>query len=150
MNPIKYLFLILILSACGGSKTTETSTEKADDQDNIRLQQYVVKGKELYNVYCVACHQNSGEGLASLYPPLAKSDYLLADLPRAACGIKNGLQTEIVVNGTKYNQMMPPNNLTPLEIAEVLTYITNTWGNEAGISSVTDVTVWLEKCGEIN
>lgn len=148
MNRFSCLLFLLILSACGGPKTTETTTEKPDEQDNIRLQQYVVKGKELYTTYCIACHQASGEGLAALYPPLAKSDYLLADLPRAACGIKNGLQTEIVVNGKKYNQMMPPNNLTPLEIAEVLTYITNSWGNDAGISSSTEVTVWLENCEE--
>lgn len=145
------LFLLVFSIGCGSS-TGERSgdAEKGDATDRrteIRLHQYKVQGKQLYQTYCQNCHNAEGTGLAKLYPPLAGADYLLEDLPRAACLIKNGKTEEIVVNGVTYNQMMPGNpNLTPLEIAEILTYITNSWDNEKGISSTREVTKWLQDC----
>jgi len=118
-----------------------------DRQATIKLEQYIVQGKGLYTKHCSACHQDSGKGLASLYPPLKESDYLLENLPRAACIIRNGLVENITVNGKSYSQMMPGlAQLTPLEIAEILTYITNSWGNSTGISGVKDVDRWLKNC----
>ena len=76
------------------------------------------------------------------------SDYLLEDLPRAACIIKHGQAKEIVVNGVSYNQMMPANPISNLEIAEVLTYITNAWGNDKGLTGVKEVDKWLKDCEE--
>ena len=55
---------------------------------------------------------------------------------------------EIVVNGVTYNQMMPGNPITNLEIAEVLTFSGNAWGNEAGLIGVKDVDKWIEACEE--
>lgn len=147
------LVLVLVGFACGKSSNERASSEAPeangmDRRTEIRLLQYMVQGKLLYQTYCQNCHQAEGKGLAQLYPPLAGSDYLLKDLPRAACIIKNGKTGAVEVNGVTYNQMMPGNpGLTPIEIAEILTYITNSWGNEAGISSTRDVTKWLEECG---
>lgn len=146
MKLSKFLLLGLLVACAGPKEKTPESGQELDQRDRIRLQQYMVKGQDLFSIYCANCHQSNGQGLAQLYPPLAKSDYLMADLPRAACIIKNGLQSEILVNGVKFNQMMPPNNLTPIEIAEILTYITNSWGNNAGISATSEVTKWLEAC----
>ena len=117
-------------------------------REEIRLKQYQVQGAKVYATYCANCHQQDGKGLASLYPPLAGSDYLLENLPRAACIVKHGQSKEIVVNGVTYNQMMPANPITNLEIAEVLTFIGNAWGNEAGLVGVKDVDKWLEECEE--
>lgn len=152
LKPLSFLLLILSLWSCGGSSSNEASNGEGKEMDRrteIRMLQYKVQGKKIYQTYCANCHQQNGEGLAQLYPPLAGSDYLLADLPRAACIIKNGQSQEITVNGRKFNQMMPGvENLTPIEVAEVLTYISNSWGNEAGISSTKDVTKWLKHCNE--
>lgn len=107
----------------------------------------MVQGKKLYETYCSNCHQTDGKGFAKLYPPLAGADYLLDNLPAAACIIKNGMEGELEVNGVTYNQMMPANqSLTPLEIAEILTYISNSWGNESGLSNARDVSIWLNRC----
>ena len=142
------LFFSLILLSCGGKGTNEAAADKMNSRDEIRLQQYQVQGAKIYATYCANCHQQDGKGLASLYPPLAGSDYLLSDLKRAACIIKNGQAVEIVVNGQTYNQMMPANPLTNLEIAEVLTYISNSWGNDAGLTGVKEVEKWMEECGD--
>ncbi|MEQ9467781.1 MAG: cytochrome c [Ekhidna sp.] len=149
-NKILVLILGIISIACGGSgEKKEGSTDSGmSSRDEIRLQQYRVEGAKIYATYCANCHQQDGKGLASLYPPLASSDYLLENLPRAACIIKNGQSKEIVVNGVTYNQMMPGNPITNLEIAEVLTFIGNAWGNEAGLIGVKDVDKWLGECEE--
>ena len=152
---MKNLFVALIaflLLSCGSSsnqsQSESTNSEaQVDRRDQLRLNQYVVNGKELYTTYCSACHQANGEGLAAQFPPLAKSDYLLEDLARAACGIKNGQSGPITVNGVEYNMLMPGlPNLTNLEIAQIITYITNDWGNDAGLSDVNAVEEWLANC----
>ncbi|WP_421890940.1 c-type cytochrome [Marinoscillum sp.] len=146
-RPI-FLILTILVSSCGSSPNKQTADEEPmDRRTEIRLTQYMVQGKSLYQTYCSNCHQADGTGLAKLYPPLAGSDYLMADLKEAACLIKNGKTGEIMVNGVSYNQMMPANtNLTPIEIAEIITYISNSWGNKAGISATRDVTRWLKNC----
>lgn len=147
MNKLLTLMILAVLAACGTKTEKAATTENiATDQSDMRLKQYMVEGQKIYQTYCLACHQSEGQGLAQLYPPLAGADYLLEDLPRAACTIKNGKTGEITVNGVTYNQMMPANALTPLQIAEVLTYITNSWGNNKGLSNVTEVEKWLGKC----
>lgn len=141
---------IAFIVGCGSKSTNsnESETDKMDSRNEIRLKQYQVEGAKIYSTYCANCHQQDGKGLASLYPPLAGSDYLLEDLARAACIIKNGQTKEIVVNGETYNQMMPGNPISNLEVAEVLTYITNAWGNEAGLTGVKDVDTWIDACEE--
>lgn len=149
MNKILKLIALIVLTGCGGGGDKKESADHTplDRRDQLRFNQYKVKGMDLYNTYCVACHQGNGEGLASLYPPLKNSDYLLEDLGRAACIMKNGQTEEITVNGTTYNQMMPGvGSLTPLEVAEILTYITNSWGNEKGLTDVKLVEKWLANC----
>lgn len=145
---ILILFIGIIAVSCGSSSNEKSESESSSmsSRDEIRLKQYQVQGAKVYATYCSNCHQQDGKGLASLYPPLAGSDYLLEDMTRAACIVKNGQSKEIVVNGVTYNQMMPGNPITNLEIAEVLTFIGNAWGNEAGLIGVKDVDKWMEEC----
>lgn len=132
-----------LMASCSGSR------DGAGANEEIKLEQYMVQGKLLYKTNCANCHMETGEGLAKLFPPLKGSDYLLSDVKRAACIIKNGSVEEITVNGVKYNQMMPANaQLTTIEIAEILTYITNSWGNENGLSTARDVGIWLNACAQ--
>ncbi len=87
------------------------------------------QGKQLYMQTCFACHQSNGQGIAGAFPPLAKSDYLNADTDRAINAVIHGLTGEITVNGNKYNSVMTSQNLTDEEIADVMTYVYNNWGN---------------------
>ena len=68
-----------------------------------------------------------------MFPPLAGSDYLNADPHRAAGVIINGLAGKLTVNGKEYNSVMPPmNQLNDDEVANILTYVLNSWGNKGG------------------
>jgi nitrite reductase (NO-forming) len=98
-------------------------------QTNKTLAQKIESGKQIYTKTCFACHQANGEGLANAFPPLAKSDFLNADLKRAIGIVINGKTGEITVNGNKYNSVMTKQTLTDVEIADVLTYVYNSWGN---------------------
>lgn len=150
MKRLSKAFLLLALvgglSSCGDSNKEEK--KEVSSQDQIRLKQYKVAGEKIYSTICANCHQPDGKGLAALYPPLAASDYLMENFARAACIVKNGQFKEIEVNGVKFNQMMPANAITNIEIAQVLTYVTNNWGNEAGLISVKDVDKWIVECEE--
>lgn len=87
------------------------------------------KGKAVYTKTCITCHQASGQGVPSVFPPLAKSDYLNADVNRAIKQIIKGATGPIIVNGKKYNTPMPPQALNDQQIADVLTYVYASWGN---------------------
>jgi nitrite reductase (NO-forming)/hydroxylamine reductase len=94
-------------------------------------------GAAVYNVTCMPCHQETGQGLPGAFPPLAKSDYLLSDPERAVGIVVRGLQGEVTVNNQKFNSVMPAmTQLSDQEIADVLTYVLNTWGNKGGSVSV--------------
>lgn len=138
-------------------KTLRAEYEKALTQDP-KLQKLgkdilVAQGSKVYASNCLMCHQVNGEGVAQVFPPLAKSDYLakLATDERVSLiGIvKNGKTGKIVVNGTEYNSVMPPlANLSDEEIAAVATYITNSWGNKANAFSVKEVQLAIAKMAE--
>jgi nitrite reductase (NO-forming) len=97
-------------------------------------------GAVLYNGTCSVCHQNSGEGMTSVFPPLAGSDYLMADKRRAIEVVLNGLTGPVTVNGQEYNSVMPPmSQLADDEIANILTYVLNSWGNDDGVVTTTEV-----------
>ena len=81
----------------------------------------MVRGKDLYQKHCLICHQASGQGAAGVFPPLAKSDFLLADKARSIRVLCEGLNQKITVNGTEYNNAMPPVALRDAEVADVRT-----------------------------
>ncbi|URC10877.1 copper-containing nitrite reductase [Flavobacterium sp. B183] len=106
-----------------GNSTAKVATPKRTIEEKVKI------GKEIFGTTCFACHQSEGQGIPSTFPPLAKSDYLNADSKRAIKTILHGLTGEVSVNGKKYNNVMPAQNLTDDEIANVLTYIYHSWGN---------------------
>jgi len=88
------------------------------------------QGARLYTQNCMSCHQSKGEGVAQAFPPLAISDYLMADKKRAINILLHGLEGNIKVNGQTYNSIMPKLTLNDEEIANILTYVRNSWGNK--------------------
>ncbi len=87
-------------------------------------------GKVVYNRTCFACHQPEGQGIPNAFPPLAKSDYLNADVHRAAGVVVHGLTGKVTVNGSTYESIMPKLELSDEDIANVLTYVYNQWSNQ--------------------
>jgi mono/diheme cytochrome c family protein len=86
-------------------------------------------GHKLFASICAACHQPTGAGVPNVFPPLAGSDFLNANKDRAIKIVINGRQGEVVVNGSKFNNSMPSFPLTDTDIANVLTYVYNSFGN---------------------
>jgi nitrite reductase (NO-forming) len=97
------------------------------------------RGKRIFMQTCFACHQPDGKGLPNIFPPLAGSDYLLADHERSIRIVTKGLTGPVTVKGQTFNNVMPPQVLTDQQIADVLTYVTNSWGNSASAYTVDDV-----------
>lgn len=93
------------------------------------LEESMERGKEIYADFCVTCHLDSGEGVPYTFPPLANSDYLAHNREASIHAVKFGLQGEIVVNGTTYNSAMSSMGLEDEEIADVMNFIMNSWGN---------------------
>ena len=113
------------------------------------MEQQIAAGEALFAGTCSVCHQLDGSGLVAVFPPLAGSDYFLADSTRAIDIILNGLSGPITVNGQLYDSIMPPmSQLNDDEIANILTYALNSWGNDDGRVSpdqVADVRATTER-----
>jgi nitrite reductase (NO-forming) len=97
---------------------------------NLTKEIQIARGKQVFMQTCFVCHQVNGEGIPNQIPPLAKSDFLMADSERSIRIVLQGLSGDLEVNGKKYNgTMVPLNNLADDEIANVLTYVRNSFGN---------------------
>lgn len=133
--------IVLILFFAAGC-----SGNQKDRAEQIKFRQYYIKGEQLYLKFCSNCHQEDGTGLGLLYPPLNISDYM-SDMEETICIIRYGKQGEITVNGKSYNMAMPAiPQLTDLEVAEIATYIYNTWDHKKGIIDVKTVSSVMDTC----
>jgi nitrite reductase (NO-forming) len=116
--------------------TVVRETAVAMQAGSVTKTQQLEAGKVLYNGTCSVCHQNNGAGIPGVFPPLAESDYLMADTRRAIGIVLNGLTGPVTVNGQEYNSVMPPmSQLTDDEVANIMTYVLNSFGNENGVVS---------------
>lgn len=107
------------------------------------------QGEILYHNFCENCHMENGSGLRGLIPPLANADYIKEDPVRMACIIRYGMEGEVVVNDTTYNQAMPGvPQLTDFEVTNVINYINQAWGNDYGYVKFEDVKRALETCSK--
>jgi nitrite reductase (NO-forming) len=119
------LVVIIFFASCGGENTTNTQTTTPATTDNSPY----AAGKTIYQKTCLTCHQADGKGMQGTYPPLAGSDYLLADKFRAIRQVLKGSMNKITVNGTDYQGVMPPQSLNDSDVAQVLNYVCHTFGN---------------------
>jgi nitrite reductase (NO-forming) len=97
------------------------------------------KGKLVFMQNCAMCHQPDGQGVPHAFPPLAGSDFLMADKTRSMHIVLHGLSGPVMVNGAKYDSVMPPVALTDEQVANVLTYVRNSWGNTSEALTVEEV-----------
>lgn len=132
-------FCLLIIGYCSLAVSCQSKEE-------LQREQMIINGGELYVQHCANCHQENGSGLNNLYPPIADSDYL-KNKEAVICMIRYGASGNMVVNGITYNQAMPANRkLYDLDIASIVTYIYNEWGDESVATSTDEITKVLENC----
>ncbi|WP_073064920.1 copper-containing nitrite reductase [Fodinibius roseus] len=103
------------------------------------LEEQMEYGREVYTSVCQACHMQDGTGIEGAFPPIANSDYLNENPDRGISAVVHGLSGEITVNGETYDGVMPRQNLTNEEVANVTTYILNSFDNEGGRVTPGDV-----------
>jgi mono/diheme cytochrome c family protein len=97
-------------------------------------------GKKVYDMYCLACHQADGTGVPRLNPPVAKTSYVLGDKKKLVQIILKGMNEPVEINGNIYENVMAPHDyLTDQEIADVLTYVRNSFGNKASVVTAAEV-----------
>jgi nitrite reductase (NO-forming) len=122
------------------SSTAVAHAAAAMQQGKLDIKQQIAAGEVLYKGTCSVCHQPAGQGLPNVFPPLAKSDYLMSDKERAIKIVLNGLSGPVTVNGASYNSVMPPmSQLNDDAIANILTFVRNTWGNQGSAVLPTEV-----------
>lgn len=97
------------------------------------------RGKEIYLRNCISCHMEQGEGLEGIFPPVAKSDYMLADKKRAIQQTLYGVTGEMTVNGKLYNGEMNAFDLTDEQTSDLMNYIFNSFENKGGVITPADV-----------
>lgn len=118
---MKYIFSIYLMGVlCVGMLLQDAALEES-----------IKRGREIYADFCITCHMPQGEGVAFTFPPLAQSDYLLQNREASIRGIKYGNDGEMIVNGVTYNNTMAPMGLEDEEVADVMNYILNSWGNSS-------------------
>jgi nitrite reductase (NO-forming) len=108
----------------------------------------IKRGENVYKTNCAACHQPTGLGVQNAFPPLAKSDFLNKDKVRVIKTVTGGLQGKVIVNGKEFNGVMPAWTLSDEDIANVITYIYNSWGNSGQDVMPAEVKTHRVKSGE--
>jgi len=98
------------------------------------------RGKKVYDTYCLACHMEDGSGVPRMNPTLVKTKWVLGDKKTLALIVLNGMDEEIEIDGQNYSNPMAPHDfLKDQEIADVLTYIRNSFGNKATAVTAAEV-----------
>jgi mono/diheme cytochrome c family protein len=117
---------------------------QSDEQ--MEFNRYYSSGSLIYQNHCQNCHGTNGEGLQGLIPSLKDSVFLKSNKSALTCLIKYGLKKNITILKRSYDSEMPPSDLAPIQIANVLTYITNSFGNKMGTTTSAQVEIDLTKC----
>lgn len=121
--------------------------QSCQDENSLDYKRYYVNGKRIYEKSCQNCHGADGKGLGTLYPPLTDTTYLKLNKNKLACIIRNGQQGEIKINNITYDEIMPGNEtLADIDIAQVIVYITNSFGNKQGFYDAEAVRSDLKTC----
>ena len=119
------LLTVLALALAGPTLADDVVNERLPKQGNQA-------GEAAYLANCAACHQPTGAGLPGAFPPLAKSDFL-SDKTAVINAVIKGLSGKLTVNGVAYNNAMPAMSyLSDSDIANILSYIYQSWGNNGG------------------
>ena len=123
-----------------GASPTKPNGATQTKPNASSLKETLERGKKVYATYCLSCHQVDGSGVPKLNPPLIKTTWVLGDKKKLINTVLNGMDELIEVDGEEYENVMPPQAfLKDEQIADVLTYVRNSFGNKA--SAVTPAEV---------
>lgn len=109
--------------------------------------QNLINGKKIFETRCLACHQSDGGGVPNMNPPLDGSTNVNGkDIARMVKIIQNGYDERVALDGMYYNNaMIAMPDLKEEAIADVLSYIRNSWSNKAGLVTIAEVKKSISK-----
>lgn len=138
---MKKFYCILSLVTCFSFANSYAQAHKpAAKAPTGGLSASVAAGKKVYTLYCLTCHQADGGGVPNMNPPLTKTSYVLGDKNKIIQIVLKGFNENVEINGDTYTNVMPPQaTLTDQEVADVLTYVRNSFGNKAAAIKPADV-----------
>jgi mono/diheme cytochrome c family protein len=129
--PYLLLITLITLASCNGKKEKDTivtiGAKKELTQTPIEMS--IERGADVYKNFCSQCHRPQGKGIGRSYPPLKGSNWLTEKRLESIKAVKYGLKGKIVVNGKTYDNIMAPMGLSNEEVADVMNYTMNSWGN---------------------
>jgi nitrite reductase (NO-forming) len=138
LTIISLIAITYLFTSCGGGQQP-TTEQKDPNALPAEVTAMMPKGEAIYKAKCVVCHQATGLGIENVFPPLANSDYLLADKVRAVAQTLNGSKIEMIVNGKKYTQEMVPQVDNKEDAVAVINYVLNNFGNKGGYVTMDQV-----------
>lgn len=113
----------------------------------LEYSRYYTGGSVIYKDRCQNCHGADGQGLLALIPPLTDAAYLKQNKTSLACITKYGLKNKMIIVANKpFDGAMPATDLAPIDVAKVLTYVTNSFGNKGGTITSQQVVADLKNC----
>lgn len=133
-NIIGVAILGMVAFGCNDVKVKKSVTvgnvKVSEEIKQSPLQASIERGGIIYSDFCMQCHLGNGKGVPGNFPPLAGSNWLKEKRTESIHSVKYGQKGEIEVNGVTYNGVMVPMGLSNKEVADVMNYIMNNWGNE--------------------
>lgn len=127
---MKKISIVLLIAVTAFAFSTQQPDLKASVQ----------RGKKVYETYCLSCHQQDGKGVPRMNPPLVKTKQVLGNKTQLINIVLLGLDEELEINGETYFNPMPSQPfLKDQEIADVLTYVRNSFGNKASLVTTAEV-----------
>ena len=133
---------LLALSVTLLSQTQKPPQAKkpAASSAKVAMQASMNRGKQVYLEQCLACHQADAGGVQNMNPPLVKTKWILGDKTTLVQVVLKGMTGEVDIEGETYHNVMAPHNdLTDQQIADVLTYVRNNFGNKASAVTAAEV-----------
>jgi mono/diheme cytochrome c family protein len=122
------------------TKSVTTSKTKAMVTSKNTLQTSIIRGKAVYGTFCLACHQEDGSGVPNMNPPIVKTSWVLGSKPVLIQQVLKGSANKVEIDGEKFHNTMPAQSqLTDQQIADVLTFVRNSFGNKASIVTPAEV-----------
>lgn len=131
--PAMLTLAIIAFSCAGGSDSSSSSSTNSPATPKKEIAEKTPSaGEKVYNTHCAVCHLPTGKGMPAMYPPLIETKWVSGDKSTLINVVLQGLKGEIEVKGETYNQVMTPyaSILSDQEIAEVLTYVRSSFGND--------------------
>jgi mono/diheme cytochrome c family protein len=138
MRRLTLLLLYVIVGILSANAQTKKTTLPASSKSG--LQATLNRGKLVYGVNCLSCHQADGGGVGNLNPPLYNTDWITGNKSKLVQMVLKGSRGQVEIDGETFHNTMPAQaHLTDQQIADVLTYIRNSFGNKASVVTPAEV-----------